>query len=83
MQRIANRLPTPIEGEHELPEDQQEDAGALPTTLRAAVRMFPEARVLTETVQEFSVAIEVEGVLHNRRDHLHAGIDVIFIIDNG
>jgi hypothetical protein len=45
--------------------------------------MFPEAKVLTETVQEFSVAIEVEGVLHNRRDHLHAGIDVIFIIDNG
>ncbi|KAH7396777.1 hypothetical protein DE146DRAFT_50232 [Phaeosphaeria sp. MPI-PUGE-AT-0046c] len=83
MQRIANRLPTPVEVEHELPEGQQEEGGAIPTTLRAAVRMFPQAKILAEAHQEISVAIEIEGVLYGRRDHSNPTIDLIFIIDNG
>lgn len=83
MQRVANRLLTPVEGEHELREGQQEEVGAIPTTLRTAVRMFPQAKILTEAQQELSIAIEIEGVLHNRKDHSNSTIDVIFIIDNG
>lgn len=83
MERMAERLPTPIEDEHRLPDDFTSIITTLPTTLRAAIRMFPQTKMLTQGEQELSVAIEVEGVLHNRRPLPNATIDVIFIVDNG
>jgi len=55
----------------------------VPTTLRAAIRVFPEVKVLTEDVEEFTVAIDIEGVLHNRKPLPETTIDVIFLVDNG
>jgi len=69
------------------PADHEDDASSLtptvPTTLRAAIRVFSEVKVLTEDVEEFTVAIDIEGVLHNRKPLLDTTIDVIFLVDNG
>ena len=80
---MAKRLPTPVENEHELPENQAMKAAMIPTTLQAAIRMFPQFKVLTEDQQEISVAIEIEGVLHNRTTLPSMTVDVIFVVDNG
>jgi hypothetical protein len=55
----------------------------LPTTLRAAMRIFPEVKMLTAEVQDFSVAIEIEGVLQNRYALADGTVDMIFLVDNG
>jgi hypothetical protein len=55
----------------------------MPTTLRVAVRVFPEVKILTEDVQELNVAVDIEGVLHNRKPLPDTTIDVIFVVDNG
>jgi hypothetical protein len=55
----------------------------LPTTLRAAIRLFPEEKLVTEEYQELGVAIDIEGVLYNRTPLPDTGIDVIFVVDNG
>ncbi|EAT86362.2 hypothetical protein SNOG_06531 [Parastagonospora nodorum SN15] len=83
MERMATRLPTPVENEPELGEEQSLKPRTMPTTLRAAIRVFPEVKILTKDVQEFSVAIEIEGVLHNRNALSCATIDVVFVVDNG
>ncbi|KAF1911374.1 hypothetical protein BDU57DRAFT_565985 [Ampelomyces quisqualis] len=82
MERMARRLPTPVENENELPDDQPPEAGLMPTTLRPTVRMFPEIKLVTEDSQEFSVAIEIEGVLHSRVTRQVPTIDVVFVVDN-
>jgi len=81
MERMAKRLPTPIENEHDLPEAVRTET--MPTTLRAVIRMFPQVKVLTEGQQDITVAVEIEGVLQNRNALPTATVDVIFIIDNG
>ncbi len=53
----------------------------MPTTLRAAVRIFPETKVISEDCQDLTIAVEVEGVLHNRRMRPDATIDVILLLD--
>jgi hypothetical protein len=55
----------------------------LPTTLRAAIRLFPEEKLVTKEYQELGVAIDIEGVLYNRTPLPDTGIDVIFMVDNG
>lgn len=55
----------------------------MPTTMRTTVRVIPEKRYLTESMEEIKVAIEVEGVLHNRQAHPDPAIDIIFLVDNG
>ncbi|KAF2036586.1 hypothetical protein EK21DRAFT_51494 [Setomelanomma holmii] len=82
MDRMAKRLPCPAEDldSHEL--DDPEDA-ALPSTLRAAIRIFPEAKRLSDDLQNISIAVEVEGVLHNRQALKNTTVDVIFVVDNG
>lgn len=84
MGRMAKRLPPPTEYEHE-PTDKQilGKPSMLPTTLRAAVNIFTEKKVLSEEVQEFDIVVEIEGVLHNRRPLPDSTIDVIFVVDNG
>lgn len=77
------RLPAPVENEREQREDQPSDTETLPTTLKAAIRIFPEVKILSEDVQEFSIAVEIEGVLHNRNALSCVTIDVVFVIDNG
>ncbi|RAR00933.1 hypothetical protein DDE82_006923 [Stemphylium lycopersici] len=84
MDRFANHIPPPTECD-------QEVVGAnapishvtLPTTLRAAVRLFPEVKVLRKEVQEITIAVDIEGVLHNRRLLADDAIDVIILVDNG
>jgi hypothetical protein len=83
MDRVTKQLPTPMEDGHELPEHQAMAAVTMPTILRAAVRMFPEAKVLTEESCEFDVAIEIEGVTYNCSTSANNAIDVIFVVDNG
>jgi hypothetical protein len=83
MGRIAKRLPSPTGLDHEASDAQVSDSTSLlPTTLRAAVRLFPEVNHITEEFQEFSVAIDIEGVLHHRKPLPDTGIDVIFVVDN-
>jgi hypothetical protein len=83
MDRMAKRLPTPVEDEQELPEGQAMVVDTMPTTLRAAVRTFPEVKILTGDSHEFSIAVEIEGVLHNSSTLPNATIDVVFVVDNG
>jgi hypothetical protein len=84
MSRIARRLPSPVEyrhddlGTHDIA--THKDA---PTTLRAAVRVYSEVSWLSqEQQQEFWIAIEIEGTLHNRVTLTDTAIDVVFVIDN-
>jgi hypothetical protein len=83
MERMAKRLPTPVEDEQDLREDQLSGPGALPTTLRATIRVFPEVKILSRDIQEFSIAVEIEGVLHNRYALACTTLDVVFVVDNG
>ena len=84
MNRIAQRLPSPINRCH----DDQEFQGAVlretaPTTLKADVRVFSEVVQLSEQEhQEFWMAVEVEGALHNRTLLPDSTIDVILVVDN-
>ncbi|KAL1801343.1 hypothetical protein ACET3X_001685 [Alternaria dauci] len=81
---IAKRLPSPTDFDHEGSDAQLSSSSSLlPTTLRAVIRVFPEEKLVTEEVQELSVAIDIEGVLYNRKPLPDTGIDVIFVIDNG
>jgi hypothetical protein len=83
MERMATRLPTPVENEPELREDQLSETEMMPTTLKVAMRTFPEVKILTEDVQEFSIAVEIEGALHNHNALACVKIDVVFVVDNG
>lgn len=84
MERIVQRYPPPMEHRHDDQGDQVlSECDKTPTTLRAAVRIFSEAAQLSESEQqEFWVAVEVEGALHNRVPLLDGTIDVILVIDN-
>jgi hypothetical protein len=81
MERVVRRLPSSREDE---PLNEQPlQAEPLPTTLRAAIRVFPEVKVFAADIQDFSVAIEIEGVLSNRNALSDGTVDVIFLVDNG
>ena len=80
IERIAASHPTPADYDDDIHGVQP--SSTLPTTLRAAMRMFTEVKVLSEDVHEFHVAVEIEGVLHNRKLLPDTTIDVIFIVDN-
>ena len=55
----------------------------IPTTLKADVRVFSEVVQLSEQEhQEFWIAVEVEGALHNRTLLPDSTIDVILVVDN-
>jgi hypothetical protein len=51
--------------------------------LRPAIRLFPQVKLLADEFQEISVAIDIEGVLYNRKPLPNTEIDVIFVVDNG
>lgn len=84
MSRIARRLPSPVEHRHDEQETQDSAiCGKAPPTLRAAVRVFSEVVQLSEEEQqEFWIAVEIEGALHNRVSLLDSTIDVVFVVDN-
>jgi hypothetical protein len=82
--RIAKQLPPPTELDHEGSYAHVPGSpSTMPTTLRAAVRVFPEVKILSEDIQEISIAVDIEGVLHNRKPLPDTTIDVIFVVDNG
>jgi hypothetical protein len=84
MARIAKQLPPPTELDHEGSNAHVPDGpSTMPTTLRAAVRVFSEVKLLTDDVQEINIAVDIEGVLHNRKPLPDTTIDVIFVVDNG
>jgi hypothetical protein len=78
MARFVIQQPSAISGGH----DEQEEEAKV-TTLRAAVRIIPEAKSLTEERQDLTVAVELEGVLHNCSPLPKTSLDVIFVVDNG
>lgn len=84
MKRIARRLPTPTEDYHGDRDCQTPTvSGKAPTTLRTAVKVFPEiVRLSEQEHEEFWVAVELEGALHNRIALPDNTIDVIIIVDN-
>jgi hypothetical protein len=82
--RIAKQLPPPTELDNDSSDAHVSDGrSAMPTTLRAAVRLFSEVKILTQDIQEISIAVDIEGVLHNRKLLPDTTIDVIFVVDNG
>lgn len=85
MRRIAGRLPSPAGRYHDDQEAQRTiPHEKLPTTLRAAVRVFSEIVQLSQQEhEEFWVAVEIEGILHNRMLLPDTTIDVILVVDNG
>ncbi len=84
MEGMANRMPPPTDFDHDMSEAHVSDSNLLlPTTLRPAIRLFPQVKLLTDEFQEISVAIDIEGVLYNRKPLPNTEIDVIFVVDNG
>jgi transposase-like protein len=83
MQRMVPRFPAPVDCDQEQSTDETNESITMPTTIRAAVRIFPETKLLTNDYQEIKVAIEVEGVLHNREALPDTTVDIIFVVDNG
>lgn len=84
MGRFARRLPAAVDSHHDQPDDHAvAKPMPIPTTLRAAIRIFPQVKLLTRDYEDFDVAVEVEGVLYNRTWLPDTTIDVIFVVDNG
>lgn len=82
--KAAEYYPSPHEFRQELPKIDDDAASTVPSksTVAAALKITPEVKLLTEEDQSIWVAIEVEGVLHNKRPLPDQAIDVIFVIDN-
>ncbi|KAH7384444.1 hypothetical protein BKA66DRAFT_441023 [Pyrenochaeta sp. MPI-SDFR-AT-0127] len=78
---ITRRLPSPIENLHG--QSSTAKTSPMPTTLQAAVSLFPEIKMLTEDFQEFCVAVDVEGVLHNPKPLPDTTVDLVLVVDNG
>ncbi|KAL5118927.1 hypothetical protein ACEQ8H_003250 [Pleosporales sp. CAS-2024a] len=83
VKRMASRLPITADMEPELQDDHLSEAAFMPTLVQPSIRICPEFKLLTEHVQDFTIAIEIEGVLHNRTKLSCATLDVVFIVDNG
>jgi hypothetical protein len=84
MECMTKRLPSSGDYNQDQPAiDAMTEITAVPTTLQAAVRIFPETKILAKDYGEFNVAVEVEGVLYNRHPLSDTTVDVIFIVDNG
>lgn len=84
--QAAEQHPSPLEFREELPTISDTVSAAIrpASLLTAAVRIFPEVKILkTAEQQTFWVAIEVEGVQHNRRMLSDSSVDVVFLVDNG
>jgi hypothetical protein len=83
--QVAEKYPSPHDFRQELPSISDSAAGSYTSAsvLAAGVRIIPETKILsTEEEQTFWIAVEVEGVQHNRRALADQSIDVVFLIDN-
>ena len=82
--KAAEYYPSPHEFRQELPKIGAAAAEATPSnsTLAATVKITPEIKLLTQEDETFWVAVEVEGVLHNKRPVSDPAIEVVFVIDN-
>lgn len=81
---IAKRLASPVEyGYDDFDTQNMATCRNAPTTLRVAVNVFSEVTQLSQgEQQEFWLAVEIEGTLHNRVLLPDSTIDVIFVVDN-
>jgi hypothetical protein len=82
--RAAERLPCSFEQRRDYEETEATgDSEMIPSTLKAAVRILPETKLLqTAEHQEFWVGVELVGVMHNRHEFANPSIDFVFVIDN-
>lgn len=85
MARAANRLPAPLEYLQEQNDGaQSSDTSTLPSTLKVAVTMLPESKMLSiERYQDMWISVDVQGVIHNQRPLADASINLVFLVDNG
>ncbi|KAF2690073.1 hypothetical protein K458DRAFT_426908 [Lentithecium fluviatile CBS 122367] len=81
----ADRLPSPFENRDEHAESAELTIDEyIPTTMRAAIRIMPETKLLrAQEQQDMWVAVEISGGLHNRHALADSAIDIVFVIDNG
>jgi hypothetical protein len=83
---LAAFIPAPPEPRREHLETLRplSESSDLPTTMKAVIRILPEVKVLKmEDHQDFWVAVEIEGLLHNRRALPDPNLDIVILIDNG
>ena len=84
IKQVARGLPSPLGLRHEPDAIERHGASSMPTTLKTMVNILQEVKVLeSHQAQEFWVSVEIEGVLHNRRQLSDSNIDVVFIVNNG
>ncbi|KAF2706945.1 hypothetical protein K504DRAFT_470937 [Pleomassaria siparia CBS 279.74] len=84
--QMINYLPSPPKTQHanSLASCPIPESDGLPTTLKASIRIVSEVKLLsTQHSEEFWVAVEIEGMLHNRRPLQDTSLDFVFVIDNG
>ncbi|KAJ4359675.1 uncharacterized protein N0V89_000231 [Didymosphaeria variabile] len=82
--QVARGLPSPLGNRHDTDAIEGSEAPSMPTTLKTMVTILSEIKVLkADQNQEFWAIVEIEGVLHNRRELADSNIDVVFIVDNG
>lgn len=84
IREAARWLPMPLE-HHRVTEHLQEHmSSTTPTTVKAAIDMLPEVKLLQpDGDQDIWVSVEIAGLLHDSQKLSDPRIDVVFIIDNG
>ncbi|KAI2476812.1 Ubiquitin-protein ligase [Pyrenophora tritici-repentis] len=75
----TKHMPSPADHRDDVPTSPPSS----PSLLKPEVKVFSEVRILTKEVEDFTVAIDIEGVLHNRKLLPDTSIDVICVVDNG
>jgi hypothetical protein len=84
IKQAARAFPSPLGNRHDTDAIGTWKAPLMPTTLKTTINVLSEVKILElDRVQEFWASVEIEGVLHNRRELVNSSIDVVFIIDNG
>ncbi|KAL1594541.1 hypothetical protein SLS60_010301 [Paraconiothyrium brasiliense] len=84
IKQMAHGLPSPLGNRQGTDAIEGPEAPFMPTTLKLMVNILSEVKLLESGQnQEFWASVEIEGVLHNRRELADSTIDVVFIVDNG
>ena len=86
-EQVASHFPSPLNYQIDTDNAASEPpirGHYLPPISSVSVKVLPEVGALSgENPQTFWVAVEVEGVLYNRRASVDYGLDIIVLVDNG
>ncbi|KAF3051754.1 hypothetical protein E8E11_009477 [Didymella keratinophila] len=74
--------PTRLEAHNEVDVGEDPSPEPVEDAVEAYIRKHARNQLSEEEQQEFWVAVEIEGALHNRGLLLESTIDVIFVVDN-